>query len=142
MLKIRPEQMAAFQAVAETAFIKRVAAYLREGHAEAEIRLPSGSFQLGQIPDETLIAMVKRGVAKAREYGMRQESALSAYVVLMVETAPNFDAHPLIRHLLKDEQTPPDGRLERLLQIISEQNWEAVKENSDAAAWGTEAEEK
>lgn len=128
--------MKAFQPVADELFVKRLAAQLREKHAQAAVLLPSSITTVKKLPEETLLELVRNAVARAREYGFRTESGLAAFVVIMFEAAPNFDAHPLIRRVLKDAETTPDARLERILEETSEENWEAVKQNYDAGAWG------
>ena len=135
MLKIRPEQMEVFREAAEASFIRRVAQYLREHHSSVAVQLLSGVTTIEQIPEKTLFEIVKNGIARARGYRMSWESELSAFVVLMVVTAPNFDDHPLIRRILMDEKIDPNSRIDQLWEKTSEQNWEAVKQKYDAGAW-------
>lgn len=139
MLIIRPEQFAAFKAVAETAFVTRLAERVREKHADVVIELPNGSSAVKQLPDDVLQAMVEQGIARARGYGMSWESTLTAFVAIMFVAAPNFDEHPLIQRVLKDESAPPDSRIDQLWDRTSDQNWEAVERNYDPSAWGISA---
>lgn len=136
MLKIRREQIKAFQPVADAAFVRRLAAHVRAEHAEAPVFLPEGETTVELLTDERLHEMVGRGVERARAYGMTWESSITAFVVLMFVSAPNFDDHPLLRRVLKDEQTDPDLRIERLWEQTSDDNWEQVEQNYDARAWG------
>ncbi|MGH9760485.1 MAG: hypothetical protein ACREDR_37500, partial [Blastocatellia bacterium] len=103
-LKIRPEQVDAFQEVADAAFVRRVVEHLRERHPSAIVRISSGTVKVEQIQDDVIRKMVESGVARARGYGMTWESSIASFVVLMFLTAPNFDKHPLIERVLKDEQ--------------------------------------
>jgi hypothetical protein len=139
MLKIRPEQMAAFQPVADEMFIGRVVEHLREKYADRPVWLPGGDSTVKQLPDATLREMVRGGVARARGYGMTDESSLAAFVAIMVRMAPNFDRHPLLERMLKDGQVAPDARVEHLLKQATKQNWEAVIKGYDPAAWGLKA---
>ncbi len=136
MLTIRPEQMEAFKATAEAAFVRRVASYLRAKHGEVIVELPSATLAVKQISDERLCEIVRKGVERAREYGMTWESTLTAFVVLMFVTAPNFDDHPLIQRAMKDESIPPDSRIDQLWERTTDQNWEAVERSYDPQAWG------
>lgn len=137
MLKIRPEQLDAFEEVTEAAFERRVAAYLREQHGEEPVKLAAGEVALKGLDEETLLRLVRQGVARARAYGMSWESTITAFVVLMFTVAPNFDAHPLIRRALRDASVEPDLRLEEIWDKVTAENWEAARDSYDAAAWET-----
>ena len=134
-LQIRAEQMKAFQPVADANFIKRLVAQLRREHAETAVMLPGSVSTVKQLPDETLQQLVAGGIERARAYGLSYESALAAFVVIMFEAAPNFDRHPLIQRHLKDEKTPPNERVDQLLEEATEENWEAVKKSYKSSAW-------
>jgi hypothetical protein len=79
--------------------------------------------------------MVGNGIARARQYGISHESALVAFVVTMFEAAPNFDLYPQVRQILQDEKTPANGRIDLLLEKVSEQDWEGVEGRYDPSAW-------
>lgn len=136
MLKIRPEQQNVFDPVAEAAFERRLVKYLRKHHAAAVVRLSSGSARVEALREETLAEMVRGGIARARRYGIRWESNLNAFVVLMFVAAPNFDRHPLIRRVLTDKEVAAEERLDRLWEATTEENWLAVDGAYDADAWG------
>ena len=141
MFVIRSEHLEAFQPVADDIFASEVVNYLRENHGDAEVALPNGTCEVADIPDDVLQEMVLTGIGRARKYGMTWESSLASYVVLMFEAAPNFDSHPLVQRVLRDENIEPDERMEQLLEQTTEQNWEAVRENYDGNAWLDEEEE-
>jgi hypothetical protein len=86
--------------------------------------------------------MVERGIARARAHGMTWEKNLAKFVALMFLTAPNFDSHPLIHHILRDKQVDPESRLDRLWENISSENWSAVRQQYDISAWQLNAEER
>lgn len=138
MLSIRAEQMKPFRDAADAAFLRRVADYVRYEHAEHAVHLPGGSYTVEQLPDDLLLALVGRGVERARAYGMTWESSLTAFVVLTFVVAPNFDEHPLVRRVLGDEQTEPDLRIDGLNESVTDENWEAARQSYDAGAWGVE----
>ncbi len=110
MLKIRPQQLAAFERQAEAAFVSRTLEYLREQHHSQSVRLPDTTSNLKDIPTEKLQLLVSAQIARGRSYGMSWESNLTAFVVLSFITAPNFDAHPLVSRVLKDDKVAPDER--------------------------------
>ncbi|HLG17534.1 MAG TPA: hypothetical protein VJH03_24030 [Blastocatellia bacterium] len=141
MLRIRPEQLEPFKPVAEAAFVRRVTAYVREKHGEVVIELPDGARAVKQLPDDALLEIVRSGIARARSYGMTWESTLTAFVAIMFVVAPNFDEHPLIQRVLKDESVPPDSRIDLLWERTTDQNWEAAQRNSNPASWNLESPE-
>lgn len=134
-LKIRPEQLEAFQPVADAGFVRRLSDYLRREHPDIAVRTPSGVLKMNQIPAKTIEWMVQTGIARGRRYGLSWESSLAAFVVIMFVAAPNFDQHPLIQRVLSDDDAPPNGRIERLWRRISNQNWRAVEAYYDPHAW-------
>jgi hypothetical protein len=138
MLKIRAEQMKAFQDAADTAFIKKLSAHLREKHGDTGVQLPSGTFLVFELPTETVEAMIRTGFERAREYGFASEADLAGFVALMIETAPNFDNHPLLQRGLQDERVKLEERLGVLLENATAANWQVVKEEYDPSAWKVE----
>lgn len=140
MLIIRREQFELFQPVAESAFVKRVVEHLRTHHADVVIQLPNEVILVKQISDERLHRMVSRGMTRARDYGMDWESSVTAFVVLMFVAAPNFDKHPLIERVLRDERVEVNSRVDQLWERTSEDNWEAIRKNYDPTAWEPDSE--
>ncbi|HEY6334111.1 MAG TPA: hypothetical protein VI756_32650 [Blastocatellia bacterium] len=134
-LKIRPEQLEAFQPVADAAFAARLAKYLRANHADAVVRISSGAVAVARLPEATLTKIVRSGMSRARGYGLTSESSLAAFIVLMFLAAPNFDAHPLIQRVLQDKDSEPDNRINNLWARVSPQNWKAVYGYYDTGAW-------
>jgi hypothetical protein len=137
-LKIRQEQIEAFQPAADAGFVRRLAEYLRSAHSESVVRIPSGSLAVSRIPSLALSRMVQNGIARGRRYDLTSESSLAAFVAIMFVAAPNFDSHPLIQIVLQDPDVAPDRRIENLWRRISLQNWRAVEAYYDASAWGLE----
>ena len=125
MVRIRAEQLQAFQPLAEAAFVNRVVQHLREYHASVVERLP----------DDMLRERVRYGLSRARQYGLSWESSLTAFVALMFEIAPNFDEHPRIQYVLRDERVPPNSRIDALQERVSEQDWEEAEQRYDEDAW-------
>ncbi len=135
MLKILPEQMRAFSAVADELLVQRIVDHLRANYADTVVQLPSRMFLLDEIDEDDLKQMVHTGLARARSYGISQESALAGFVALMFEAAPNFDSYPPMQQILQDENTPPNSRLDLLLDQATDEDWEKLKGNYEADAW-------
>ena len=134
MLRIRKEQIEAFQPVAEADFAARIAAHLRENHGQVAVKLPKRLTLISRLDEESLLGLVKNGVARARSHSFTWASSISAFVVLMFKAAPNFDEHPAIRQSL-GESPVEEGRLNKLLTITGPTVWEEVKTQYDPAAW-------
>lgn len=135
MLQIQPKQMEAFGSLTDDLFLKRIVDHLQENYSATLVQLPAGSLTVKEIDEAELKAMVTKGIAQARAHGINHESALAAFVAIMFEAAPNFDAHPEIQEILKDASVEPNSRIEKLLEGFSEKVWEDVKANYDRQAW-------
>jgi hypothetical protein len=140
-LTIRPEQLEAFQPVADAAFVGRLAKYLRANHADAVVKLPSGAVAVARLPEATLTTMVRGGMSRARSYGLTWESSLASFIVLMFLAAPNFDTHPLVQRVLQDRNAEPQDRIGNLWSRVSPQNWKAVYSYYDSNAWSLDENE-
>ena len=141
-MMIRAEQMTAFEDAAEEKFVRRIAAHLLENYASAVVRLPDSESKVSELPDETLHLLVKNSIERARKYELTFESSISAFTAIRFEVSPNFDKHRLSQVLLKDETIEPDARLDELLEVLTETNWEAIRGEYDVTDWQTEPEEK
>jgi len=135
-LKIRPEQVQAFQPIAEAGFVRRLTDYVRKVHGDAIVRIPSGAMSIAQVPTTVLSIMIQNGIARGRRYGLSWESSLAAFVVIMIIAAPNFDEHPLIQRVLRQDDAAPERRIDGIWRRISSQNWKAVESYYDPGAWG------
>jgi hypothetical protein len=99
------------------------------------VQLPQGPLTVKEVPEDTLHIMVHHGITRGRKYGMTWESALSAFVTLMFVTAPNYDEHPAVRRVLRDERITPNSRVNQLWDQITEQEWETIRKDYAASAW-------
>lgn len=137
MLKIRPEQLRPFEAQAENAFVVRVMNFLRENHADDVVRLPKSESPtaVAALSDKVLREMVMGGIDRARNYGMTWKSTLISFVVLMFIVAPNFDEHERIEVVLKDGGIPANERVDRLLDELTDEEWDTVAGVYKAEAW-------
>lgn len=131
-MRIRPEQFDVFQPRADEQFVGRVVEHLRRAHPDVVGRLPAG----------VLCEMAQGGLARARRYGLTLESSITAFITLMFLVAPNFDEHPLIRHVLSDERLQPDERVAALRDRVSPGSWEKAERRYDPRAWFPELREE
>src|SRR5262249_52426498 len=134
-LTIRAEQIAAFQPAADAGVVRRLAEYITSAHADAIVRIPAGAGAVNMIPKPVIHRMVQNGIERGRRYGLSWESSLAAFVVIMFVAAPNFDQHPLIQRVLREDNIPADNRIDSLWRRISSQNWKAVEAYYDPGAW-------
>lgn len=139
---IRAEQMNAFETAAEEKFERRLAAHLRENYGAAVVRLPDSELTVGELPEDVLLSLVKNSIERARQYELTFESSISAFSAIRFEVSPNFDKHRLSQVLLKDETVEPDARLNELLEVLTEKNWETIRGEYDVNAWQEESENK
>lgn len=114
MLTIRPEQLAALSDVVRAETRRRVAQHLRREHGEAAAGLD----------DAALAAFVDAGIARARAYALTNERDVAWFAAMLLEVSPAFDSHPRVRALLSDPATPPDQRVRRVVESLSDQEWE------------------
>jgi hypothetical protein len=135
MLRIRREQYEVFKPVAEEVFLAEVIDYLKREYGDREVRLPESTTPIDAIPVEKLRAMVENGISRARSYGIQGKSSLLSFVVIMFLTAPNFDQHPLIKHILDSSDITAESRIEELWQRTVDQNWIVVRESYDPNFW-------
>jgi hypothetical protein len=138
-LTVRREQREVMDAVAEANFEKRIADHLRHNYADSVVKLPDGGFTTGTLPPDKLEQLVTVAIAKARGYQMTLESSIALFAAMMFDVAPNFDRHRLCEVLLGDEEKKPDERIRELPKVLSEKNWEAIREGYDPNAWAKPA---
>ncbi|HEY8560440.1 MAG TPA: hypothetical protein VIL74_08690 [Pyrinomonadaceae bacterium] len=135
-LAIRPEQMLVINEVAEENFVRRIAAHLAAEYPRAVVTLPDASkAPVEDLPEEELFSLIRTGIRRARGRGFDLESTIAAFVAVMFEVCPNFDNHRLCEVMLADEEIEPNARLDELLNVLTEKNWEAIRETYDPQAW-------
>lgn len=135
-MQIRSEHLNAFQSRADDQFIDELVEHLLEEYGDTIVQLPEYTTGIDEIPLAVLREIVSNGVTQARQYGMTWEYALASFVSLMFVIAPNFDEHPIIRHILSSDAVAPDERIEMLWERITDEHWDAAGENYDPLAWG------
>ena len=135
MFKVKAEQIRLFQPDAEAAFVRRAMDYLRENHAEVEVRLAARKTTVRELTDDALREMVRGGIRRGRGWRIEWKSTLLSFVVLLFVGAPNFDEHPKVSSFFVGAETVDDAALESLLDEMTDEDWSAVEKNYDPAAW-------
>ncbi len=74
-------------------------------------------------------------MARAKDHGLKLESSLASFVILMFEIAPNFDEHPVFKKYMNDSSVDPDDRVDRMLDQATDQDWDEARSRYDFVAW-------
>ena len=67
---------------------------------------------------------------------------IAVFVALMFDVAPNFDKHTLSRVILSDQTMKFPARLDHLLEILTDKNWDTIRATYDSQAWNPPPEEE
>lgn len=78
---------------------------------------------------------MKSGIARARQYGLRDFTSLAVFIGLMLETAPNLDEHELIRGILTFSELDGVAKIDAVLEAASDETWQEVIDRHDVLAW-------
>jgi hypothetical protein len=107
---IRKEQMDAILSSQQDDYARRLLVFFRS-----------------TIPDVTatfsnsrLLAIIRPGVAKARQYGIRTDPGVKRFVGLMILIAPTFDEVPEVQQFLHLPDLDPDLRIKILSDMLSQ----------------------
>jgi len=138
MLTIRREQLKALEVDALERYVHELANYIRTEDSEEEVFPPGGTdfIQVKDLPENMLVAMVKAGVARARNHGFTLDCDIAAFVSLMFSFAPNFDTQATIQTVLSDQEFTPEERMDMLVELVGEEGWDQAEEFYDESAWG------
>lgn len=132
---IRQNQFDVFQAQADEDFVKRLADDLVKRYAEVEIRFSNHTATVAEMPTKLLRKIVQNGIERARGYEMTWEYNIATFVSLMIDVAPNFSEHQLVKPILQNENEPPDSRMDLVTDFIPEKSWEVIEAEYDPKAW-------
>ncbi len=128
--------MSVVEAVAQENFVRRIADHLLAEYPKANVILPGDEkFTVDELPEETLHELVRTAIARAQGHALTFESSIAAFTAVMFEVSPNFDTHRLCQVLLNDDEVEPNNRLDELLNVLTEKNWESIREDYDPQAW-------
>jgi hypothetical protein len=120
MLQISTTSARALEAAAWPAFIERV----REGLVETYPDI------LGSFGRESQQIIVENMLGRAHYWGVSRQDACLAFCEFMLEIAPNFDEHPIIRAALSDLGGLIDDIVLHLPDDITEATWDDAELNA------------
>lgn len=83
------------------------------------------------LDDEELRFRVRHAVDKARSYGLRWESSLGIFVAHALTINPAFDEHRAVRAVLVDPSIAVEERMQALLGLVEEHEWEEAARQSE-----------
>lgn len=109
----------------ESDMLKVIQWHLRNHHARV----------VQHLVRDQLEARIEVAVQRARRYGFQTVSDLAGFTALMFELSPNFDEHMSFRRILQDNTVPPEMKLRRLSQVISETDWREAVEMYEKSFW-------
>jgi hypothetical protein len=139
MFKILPSQMEAFNSIAEDLFMKRLLEHFRQNYPDTILTLPAGnksvSKSISELEESQLREILIRGVSRARNYGLTDESSIGGFAAIMLEAAPNFDEHPVLQETLSNTAIAPSARVGRVLETFTEEILEAVRATYNPNVW-------
>ena len=125
MFTFQQDQFDAFQRMADGPFVDAMLAFARKDLANW-VQFDS---------DAILRERIKSGMARARSHGFQAESSLAKFVALMLRFCPNFDADPAVDALLARTDVAPESRADLLFSDITAEQWAAIEERYEPAAW-------
>ena len=137
---IRSRQMEVFESAAEEDFVRRLTEHLLENYAKSVVRLPDQESAVIDLSKETLDLLVRRSIERARRYDLSFESSISAFSAVMFDVAPNFDDHSVSKLCLNDENVEPNARLNELLKLLTDKQWEKIRTDYDVNNWTADRE--
>lgn len=125
LFQIRLRHREALERAAEEQFVRDVALTIRrEDHAV-----------VWRIHDRQFHRMVGSGIQRARRHGLAMNTAITMFVKLMFEVAPNFDEHPEIRAALSQGGGTPEDRFYSLRDRIPDAVWGEASKAYRSEAW-------
>lgn len=135
MLRISGGQMDQLQQAAEERLARHVARYLLDHHAEAPVRLPAGERPVAQLAPADLHRLAAASIERARRHGLSWSSSATAFAVLRVLVAPNFDEVSPMRERLAAGGDRPDPAFLAWAGDTEETVWEWARRRYEPAAW-------
>ncbi len=109
MIEIRPEQMEAFEQVAEHQFHKRLALFLRT-------EIPDDA---GVMSDDELNERIIDAERRAKSYGIRSEASVAQFACLTFYAGPRFNEEPDVHaYLSRPDHMAPEQKLDLLVHEL------------------------
>lgn len=127
LLQLRETQLQACSEAIDRDLVKVIYWHLRNHHSKA----------VQHLDRSTLQRRVQFAIHKARRYALGTISDLAGFAALMFELAPNFDEHPSFKRVLLDGSLPPEAKMRRLSQVITDREWEEALRLYDRNFWAS-----
>ncbi len=127
-MKLKDEQIESLQSQRDAEFIAGVARDLRANLAAETAR----------FSDAELERIVRRGIARARAWGLTLRYALALFVEMMFILSPGFDRHPSVRAALSRRDGHDAERIDAAVNLSLTEIAEARRLGTDAD-WGLDA---
>lgn len=125
LLSLGRSQLAACGEAIDRDLAKVISWHLRNYHARS----------VQHLTKPLLEERVRLAIARARRWALGTISDLAGFAALMFELAPNFDEHPSFRRVLADPTIPPEAKMKRLSQVITDREWDEAQNQYDRGFW-------
>ncbi len=125
LLALGQQQLAACADAIDRDLVKVIYWHLRNYHSKC----------VQHLHKPMLEHRIVYGISRARKYALNTISDLAGFTALMFELAPNFDEHPSFRRVLQDPVLPPDAKMKRLSQVITDREWDEAFQLYDRGFW-------
>lgn len=135
MLVIRPEQMKQFIASDDADFAARLAGVLRQQLGGLLVLFPERNVPLSELKHSVLDVIIRRGMCRARAYGLESERSRSQFITLRFMLGPRFDEFPPFRKVLTDKSIPATQLLDEIYTRTTEQDWVQAIAGYDRHSW-------
>lgn len=101
----------------ESLYLARLDASVKSFAAHFRATIPDA---INQYDDEALCANIRRGIDRARTYGIVRGSALKQFLALSLLISPDFDDEPATHRYLQTPGMDHDTKLDLLTALLSE----------------------
>lgn len=125
LIQLRQTQLNQCSEAIDRDLVKVIYWHLRNHHAKC----------VQHLEKRVLQDRIHYAIAKARQYRLGTISDLAGFTALMFELAPNFDEHPSFRRVLQDPSLPPEAKMRRLSQVITDREWDEAVRLYDRSFW-------
>jgi hypothetical protein len=120
MLRIRREQLQAFQADLNHRFSEKLLLTIREAF----------SAETADISDSSLLTRLQHAISRAQFYELTEDRDISAFVKLTFASGQHFDQYSPFQKILTSTDIAPHQRVGRLLATASRNDWKLAAEIS------------
>ena len=87
------------------------------------------------LPADVLDFRITSGINRAVAYGLTTYSDIAIFVSLLFAIGPAFDSYPFFRSVLTDDDLDHDERLDVLVELAVQRDWQDAFETGGEAAW-------